>query len=451
VHSGCNWVSPTGFVDPDTGWIQEDNAYDGILDGLHATTSNTVSAGSFFPDIEFTHAAIACSGIRYVIYATAPYPKEVSTDIYYGAAWHEVKASQTAETYPTWNEVTFDSQTITAIRFRIKNVAEGDSYCFLYEVDFGRDTDTAGNVVLLDQCTDFPNDIDFTSSDGSTDLEHDILGSDATLAKFLITVKEDLGTDKDIYIYWGKSGGTSQCSEFREDFSGYDETDPDTTITKTATKVTFTALEKNSDAYVYKDKTANYFAGSLEHIVKFYYDAADDGGFSSGWTLANLVDDWKGITDASGDLLSLRFANPGGDTKLVLNEVDGGTEYTDTLDPASFDTPYYIKIVRDESVGTYGTLYAYIYSDEILETLLDTLTLTLHTSKKDYQYIYATQSVNAGDANKTNTGYVENLFCRQRIDSEPVVGTPGSLEKAPGRLVYGGLVNSGLVGGKLIG
>ena len=133
LHLHPHWTSPTGFVDPDTGWAQEAYIHDDNTSS--AGFSDEVAPGNFCPNIELTHAEITCSGVRYYIHSDATYPKEVSTDIYYGAAWHEVEASQTPN-HLAWTEVTFPSQAITSIRFRIKNVGEVNARGWLYEVDF---------------------------------------------------------------------------------------------------------------------------------------------------------------------------------------------------------------------------------------------------------------------------------------------------------------------------
>jgi hypothetical protein len=92
---------------------------------------------------------------------------------------------------------------------------------------------------------------------------------------------------------------------------------------------------------------------------------------------------------------------------IYLREYDATAGHTTDSYVGSLATVYYLKIKRDEAVGTYGTLYCYIYSDSARTTLLDTLTVTLHTSKKDFQYIYGFN--NSADASTNISGYSENL------------------------------------------
>jgi len=212
-----------------------------------------------------------------------------------------------------------------------------------------------------------------------------------------------------------------------EDLSAYTETDPNARIAVTASRVTWTALTRDEDAYVYADKGVDYFSANFK--IEFTYRptgyAGTKGtGRNSIWSLANLVDDFKGIDDASGDWLLLAAKiSLAGNQILQLVECDGGTQYgsSNSVD-LTVDTDYYITVVRDETVGTYGTLYAYIYSNIGRTTLLDTLSVALHTSKKDFRYIYACQTQDTNEAAITHSGYTEALEIVSRT-STPIVTT----------------------------
>jgi len=197
-----------------------------------------------------------------------------------------------------------------------------------------------------------------------------------------------------------------------ENFTSYTETDPNTKITKTASRVTWALLARNEDAYVYADKGANYFAGQFKINLTVSMTASVGASLTNGvWSLTNLVDDLKGIDVASGDYLTLYQSDTLTSAKccLVLEECDGGTLHSDTSINLNDGTIYYVSIVRDETVGTYGTLYCYIYSDVTRETLVDTLTVTLNTSKKDFRYLYACHSYNSAEATLTGSGYTEAM------------------------------------------
>jgi len=209
-----------------------------------------------------------------------------------------------------------------------------------------------------------------------------------------------------------------------EDFTTYTEVDPNSRITVISTRVTWSSLTKNEDAYVYDDKGAGYFAGSFE--IKFTANlTASQGGNPSNriqiCALANAIDDGQGIILANEDMLSVFFSIPSSGTpSIFLEECDGGSTYSGGSYVCSENTDYDITLLRDEGVGTYGTLYCYIYSDSSRTNLLDTLTVTLHSSKKDFQYLYVCQSFNTGQS-ITTSGYVDSVEIT--LGSAPTVTT----------------------------
>ena len=197
-----------------------------------------------------------------------------------------------------------------------------------------------------------------------------------------------------------------------EDFTTYTEVDPGgIRIEVTSSRVTWTILRRNVDGYVYKDYNASFFSGDFIFQQTFRVTGGNNGGAANLWTLANLVDDAFGIRTANGDAIyaSIKRNDITDVPNLSLSELDGGTVYTSgTAFEISDDTDYYITIVRDESIGTYGTFTMFTYSDADRTTLVNTQAITLHTSKKDYRYIYACQSFNTG-TNQSVSAYTENM------------------------------------------
>jgi|APSaa5957512535_1039671.scaffolds.fasta_scaffold28984_2 hypothetical protein len=188
-----------------------------------------------------------------------------------------------------------------------------------------------------------------------------------------------------------------------ENFTTYTEADPNNKITITSTKVDVAALVNSDNAWVVDDKGAGNFDGDFEHLFELY--TSSSGGNEPGhWAMANAVNDRDGLKGGSEDYF---YAWSYRGSQIGLDEYDNGTNYQDFWGSASGSTLYYMTVERDEAVGTYGTLYLRIYSDLNRTTLLDTLTVTLHTSKKDFQYIYGFMNVGGGES--TYSGYTQNL------------------------------------------
>jgi hypothetical protein len=203
-----------------------------------------------------------------------------------------------------------------------------------------------------------------------------------------------------------------------EVFTSYTEVDVESVITKTASKVSWAALDKDDDSYVYDDKGAGHFSGDIEHLFEFEITSADSGGIVIHWNLANVIDDNRGMFVNNDYSLHFFTLLSSGTKYFQIDEYSGGSQVSDWWTGGSLATLYYAKAVRDEAVGTYGTLYLYIYSDSARTTLLDTLVVTL-TSKEDLRYIYACNSYNNGTT-AGHTGYTQNLDLQELVIGPPI-------------------------------
>lgn len=193
-----------------------------------------------------------------------------------------------------------------------------------------------------------------------------------------------------------------------EDYTSFTEVDPGNELSQTTTRSTWTNVDRETKTYLYKDYGNAYFNGDFEHLLEVYF--ATDGAFAHQlpWLMANTVDDWTTLS-ASYSFFNLHMYT-GGPT-FQLRETDSGTKYSDSSALVNLDTQYWITIDRDEAVGTYGTITCRIYSNSSRTTLIDTLSVALHTSKKDFQYLYGFNCHYTGTSGVTQeaTGWVQNL------------------------------------------
>ena len=191
--------------------------------------------------------------------------------------------------------------------------------------------------------------------------------------------------------------------------------DDNTRFTVGANLIQVAGLLRNEDAWLYWNKGAGRFSGDVEHWVDIYQGSASQtNGYFMPWVLANIVGSLQDFFTGNEDalLVSAIPQKAPNNARIFLWEVDGGVAYTDSYPTGSLDTWYYLKIIRDEEVGTYGTEYCYIYSNAIRSVLVDTLSITLHTSKKDFDLVYGAQSYNTGNTNSF-TGQAANLDLKE--------------------------------------
>jgi hypothetical protein len=210
-------------------------------------------------------------------------------------------------------------------------------------------------------------------------------------------------------LCYEKDSGSRTLSD--QSTANYTEVDigADRVTLTDSTTVTVTDLEKGEECYVYRDLTAGYFSSDFEFQVDLKCTAnAADGDMCACWAVTNTVDALVDIDTASGDFLCVRWREIGGTNYIQLIECNDGTTTTDSSLGVTVGTQYYLKIVRDESLGAFGTLYCYIYTDAAYSTLFDSLSITL-TEKQDFRYLFWMNSYKAAVGSAAWDGVISNL------------------------------------------
>lgn len=197
-----------------------------------------------------------------------------------------------------------------------------------------------------------------------------------------------------------------------ENLTTYTESDALNRLTETASRVTWTDMDRGDDQiYLYKDKGVDFFDEDFMHFftVKQTGDSRTfDGGVVGAWGVTNNLNDMLGIVGANQDAFFLIFSNPSGDRRqLKIWQINGGSSSFSSAFDITEGVPYYIIMYRNDSFTTYGKIYAYIYSDAARTILLDTLSITIQSSKKDFRYIQLATSYDL--TTDTVTGYTEDV------------------------------------------
>ncbi len=204
------------------------------------------------------------------------------------------------------------------------------------------------------------------------------------------------------------------------DFTTFTEVDPSNHYTVTAPKVAFAGITENEEAYVYKDKGINHFDGDFSHLFDVEITSVSGNLAYIFYAVSEAVDDAYGVYLSNDHQLDFELSHFAGTPYLNLTEqFDASTQYFDQWGGGSDGTTYYITVERDEAIGTYGTLFAYIHSDAERTTLLDTLSIALH-AKDDFRYLYGGQVWKDGGV-QTATGFTQNLDLQEAVGGGEVV------------------------------
>lgn len=198
-----------------------------------------------------------------------------------------------------------------------------------------------------------------------------------------------------------------------EDFTTYTEVDPNSHITiDSAAKIT-QWLDRNEDAYLYKDKGVDHFPGDFEILFEHrsYLNGGDANkltnimGLSnqvddmSGWAAHGLViecDDWEGHP-----LCYLLIVGVGYSAGAVLN----------------YNTLYYCKLKR---VGNVVTVYWYSDAARTIQVASATKT---DAAKISARYLYACVSRNQAVTRPATEQYIQNVDCQDIVIVAPTVST----------------------------
>jgi len=198
-----------------------------------------------------------------------------------------------------------------------------------------------------------------------------------------------------------------------EDFTTYTETDPNSRITKTSSKVTWTALTSGEKAWVAKFMGNDYFNGDFIHQFECEFSDPVWPAPSIFWTVA----DGPGFRDRANSSLNWYISFAWDDTILGAGFhlkchrwADGPTDY-DVWEGAVASTRYYVTIQHDWDGGVNGTgrTTAWIRTGSHSGTLRATLSVDRGVGGQlAMDYIYACQTQDDEDEGYVS-GFTENL------------------------------------------
>jgi len=217
-----------------------------------------------------------------------------------------------------------------------------------------------------------------------------------------------------------------------ENFTTFDETDENSKVTiDSATKVSWSGLQRDDTAHVSKSYGANHFAGDFTHKFEMYFGSLLNSAWTAHWALCNSQVEMTAILGGLDALIILSYDN----TEYISLWIaeNGSLIGDDWLPPGpQSGTLYYITVSRDDDGGANGTGQLTVlictgnYSD-LGGTLKDTLVADCSVGEQnDFEYLYACMSRDSSTNGCDHSGYTQNLDIGEAaVTARPKVG--GSL------------------------
>ena len=178
-----------------------------------------------------------------------------------------------------------------------------------YQVELEIGDSAGGDFHLEGHCTNFPQDIRITDDDGTTLLDHFVEDLTADPIVVHVEVKDDLGSNRDIRVYYGKSGEstasniTNTFPDFSDDFPGssldtskWDETGTvsvsSSTVTLDSTDIIKSDLQNfpvntsckfrmQMDNYTLVSLVGYWLASTENERALFYSDMGNDNQYGT--------------------------------------------------------------------------------------------------------------------------------------------------------------------------
>ena len=206
-----------------------------------------------------------------------------------------------------------------------------------------------------------------------------------------------------------------------EDFRppNYTEVDPDNVLSQTITRATWTHMDRNFDAWLWKDYGANYF-GDFEHIFDFEVTEMEAGDYNERLSAWLYILTKTNVAGTPPDALLLYVAqktNYDTQFKLTFYQHKNSINQFSSVGFCILDVgvKYYAKISRD---GT--TCRCIIYSDAERTNVVGD-TGNKEGVSDSYRYLQTTKGFgSSNDPDDWSSGYVENLNL-QKISPKKLV------------------------------
>lgn len=171
-----------------------------------------------------------------------------------------------------------------------------------------------------------------------------------------------------------------------EDFSTFEELDPNNHIDVTSTRVDHVSWH-NEDSYLVKNYSDGYF-DDFVHYLEIGATAGYNSRARTYWQVCNSEAPYVELFLSNEVYISIYLVIRADGNRLQMTEHLSSSQYFDSYSIVDFNTEYYLTIIKN---GT--DISCEIYTDPERTNLNGTLNLTLHDNHS-FSYLYAANSWN---------------------------------------------------------
>ena len=196
-----------------------------------------------------------------------------------------------------------------------------------------------------------------------------------------------------------------------QDFTTWIETDPNSRLSQTADRSTFSGVQRDEDAYLSNDFGVDNFDKEDDLVFNFHFQiTATASSARVGLVgLSNNLDDLKGMETNNYDWLGVYYADDAGTMRFYVGEINAGTPAViASTGSYSTSTTYYATLYR-KLTGEFGAgrLILYIFSDSGRTTLLEKIQ-SGPTVRQSFRYCLTAHTYNNATTEAVS-GWVDSL------------------------------------------
>jgi len=198
-----------------------------------------------------------------------------------------------------------------------------------------------------------------------------------------------------------------------EDLTTFTESDADSKLTVTSTRVTATEiyLQQNPAPHVVKNYGSGYF-DDIYAYVDAYYEAVDAGNWAFDMFCFKQGSSAGGFNALTNSEWGFGLNDDGTGTRVY--GMRGAFAVYDTTQMVADSVNVYFTILRDSGAATVNL---YVYSDSNRATLVDVLAIT-GLSMQTWQYMFAFDHTIQSGTKRSNSYF-------EKIDLSPSSGNSG--------------------------